>query len=242
MTENQRLSALLAAKRLSRFESTANGFTHCEQLHFATFSVESLNAGKQSTLQIISAGEEHLPAIAELAGVIWRACYPGIISHAQIDYMLARMYALDTMRAEIQSQGIHYKLLLIGGKPAGFASYGATVGTPRRPESFRGTAQRAVPTFKLHKLYLLPELQGRGLGSRLLQHCEQLVRSAGARRLVLSVNKRNAKAIAAYKRNGFVITESVVTDIGGGFVMDDYIMVKELNPDVLQRQDAKTQR
>ena len=81
---------------------------------------------------------------------------------------------------------------------------------------------------KLHKLYLLPELHGRGLGSRLLQHCEREVRAGGARRLILSVNKRNAQAIAAYKRNGFVIAESVVTDIGGGFVMDDYIMAKSI--------------
>ena len=177
---------------------------------------------------IVAASETDLPVISRLAGVIWRACYPGIIATAQIDYMLARMYALDTMREEIQSQGIHYKLLFVGGQPAGFASYGPVVGTPRRPESFRGTAPRAVPAFKLHKLYLLPELQGCGLGSWLLQHCEQEVRAAGARRLILSVNKRNARAIAAYRRTGFVIAESVVTDIGGGFVMDDYIMAKEL--------------
>jgi len=42
------------------------------------------------------------------------------------------------------------------------------------------------------------------------------------------VNKRNAKAIAAYQRNGFVIADSVVTDIGHGFVMDDFIMTKKL--------------
>jgi GNAT superfamily N-acetyltransferase len=197
---------------LSRFKSAADGFVHCEELHFVTLYVESLNAEKQSAPQIISANEEHLPVIAELAGVIWRACYPGIISHAQTDYMLARMYALDTMREEIRSQGIRYHLMLVDGKPVGFASYG--------PAAEPGVV-------KLHKLYLLPELHGHGLGSRLLQHCVQEVRAAGARRLILSVNKRNAKAIAAYKRNGFVITESVVTDIGGGFVMDDYIMAKE---------------
>jgi ribosomal protein S18 acetylase RimI-like enzyme len=178
-------------------------------------------------VKIISAAETDLPTIAELAGVIWRACYPGIISHVQIDYMLARMYALDTMREEIHSQGIQYKLLFVGGELAGFASYGPSsmVGTPRCGVR---AAQHAVPTFKLHKLYLLSELQGRGLGSRLLQHCEQEIRAAGARRLILSVNKRNAKAITAYRRNGFTVAESVVTDIGGGFVMDDYIMAKEL--------------
>jgi GNAT superfamily N-acetyltransferase len=81
---------------------------------------------------------------------------------------------------------------------------------------------------KLHKLYLLPEMHGHGLGSRLLQHVEREVRAGGARRLILSVNKRNTKAITAYQRNGFVIAESVVTDIGNGFVMDDYVMAKEL--------------
>ncbi|MGB7769573.1 MAG: bifunctional aminotransferase class I/II-fold pyridoxal phosphate-dependent enzyme/GNAT family N-acetyltransferase [Verrucomicrobiia bacterium] len=185
-----------------------------------------MNAKDQLKSSVAPATEADLSAIAELAGFIWRACYPGIITRAQIDYMLARMYALDTMREEIRAQGIHYDLLLVDGEPSGFASYGPTeAGTLRRGVRI---AQRAVPTFKLHKLYLLPELHGRGLGSRLLQHCEQEVRATGARRLILSVNRRNPKAIAAYQRNGFVIAESLVTDIGGGFVMDDYIMAKEL--------------
>jgi GNAT superfamily N-acetyltransferase len=174
--------------------------------------VAFVNKTSQNNTQIVRAQEEHLPAISELAGVIWRACYPGIITHAQIDYMLARMYALDVLRDEIRSQGIRYDLLLVDGKPAGFASYG--------PTSEPGV-------IKLHKLYLLPEMHGRGLGSRLLQHVEREVRAGAGRRLILSVNKRNTKAITAYQRNGFVIAESVVTDIGGGFVMDDYVMAKE---------------
>ena len=165
--------------------------------------------------KIIRATEEHLPAIADLAGVIWQACYPGIISQAQIEYMLGQMYALETLGEEVRSQGIHYDLLLVGNKPAGFASYGPT------PET---------EVMKLHKLYVLPELHGRGLGSLLLRHVEGEVRAAGADRLILSVNKRNARAISVYNRNGFAIVDSVVTDIGGGFVMDDHVMAKEFTP------------
>jgi ribosomal protein S18 acetylase RimI-like enzyme len=62
-----------------------------------------------------------------------------------------------------------------------------------------------------------------------LQHVEREVRAGAGRRLILSVNKRNTRALAAYRRNGFIITESVITDIGGGFVMDDYIMAKDLS-------------
>jgi GNAT superfamily N-acetyltransferase len=172
-----------------------------------------MNATRSNRNEIVRATEAGLPAISELAGVIWRACYPGIITSEQIDYMLARMYSPDVLRDEIRSQGIRYDQLLVDGKPVGFASCG--------PTSEPGV-------MKLHKLYLLPEMQGRGLGSRLLQHVEREVRAGAGRRLVLSVNKRNTKAITAYQRNEFVIAESVVTDIGGGFVMDDYIMAKEL--------------
>ena len=167
----------------------------------------------QNMPRIVPATEEYLPAIAALAAVTWRACYPGIITMEQIDYMLVRMYAPEVLRDEIRSQDVRYDRLLVNCELAGFASHGPTT---------------EAGVTKLHKLYLLPELHGRGLGSRLLQHVEREVRHPGARRLILSVNKRNAKAIAAYQRNGFVIADSVVTDIGHGFVMDDFIMAKKL--------------
>lgn len=172
-----------------------------------------MNAAVPGRPEIVPATEADLPAISRLAGVIWRACYPGIISHEQIDYMLARMYALDTMRAEMQSQGIRYDRLLVGGEFVGFASYGPT------------TEPGVV---KLHKLYLLSEWHGRGLGSRLLQHVEHEVRVGGGHRLILSVNKRNTKAITTYRRNGFDVNDAVIMDFGNGFVMDDYIMAKDL--------------
>jgi len=165
------------------------------------------------TTQILRATEADTPAIAKLAGIIWRAHYPGIITSGQIDYMLAKMYSLETLREEIRAQGIRYERLLADGGLAGFASYGPT---------------EQAEVFKLHKLYLHPDWHGRGLGSLLLQHCEREIRKLGATRLMLTVNKRNSKAIAAYQRNGFAVTESVVVDIGGGFVMDDHVMAKEL--------------
>jgi ribosomal protein S18 acetylase RimI-like enzyme len=165
------------------------------------------------TTQILPASETDLPAIARLAGEIWRAHYPGIISTDQIEYMLAKMYSLETLREEICLRAIRYERLLAGEEMAGFAAFGPT----EQPE-----------LFKLHKIYLHPAWQGRGLGSLLLRHCEREARKLGANRLLLTVNKQNTKAMAVYQRNGFAITDSVRTDIGGGFVMDDYVMAKEL--------------
>ena len=165
------------------------------------------------SVEILPATEEHLPALAELAGVIWREHYPGIISNAQIDYMLGKMYSLNTLSEELRFKGIRFVRLLVGGRFVGFASFGLT--------SEPGGA-------KLHKCYLLPEMHGHGYGSQLLQHCEREVRKLGVRRLVLAVNKHNSKAVAAYQRNGFTVAESVITDFGSGYVMDDYIMAKNL--------------
>lgn len=165
------------------------------------------------TATIVPASEADLPALAELAGVIWRACYPGIISDEQIEFMLARMYDQATLREEMQSQGIHFYRLLAEGRFAGFASIGPT----NKPG-----------VMKLHKLYLLPELHGRGLGRLMLEHCATEARRLGAHQLLLAVNKQNTRAIAAYRRDGFAVAEAVVNDIGGGFVMDDFLMAKDL--------------
>jgi diamine N-acetyltransferase len=168
---------------------------------------------KQPIVTILPASEEDLAAIAKLAGVIWRSHYPGIISPEQIEYMLGKMYSLETLKQDMRARAIRYERLLVGNKLAGFAAYGPA----DQPK-----------LFKLHKIYLHPDWQGKGLGSLLLRHCEREVSKLGGDRLMLTVNKRNAKAIAAYQRNGFVITDSIVTDIGRGFVMDDYVMTKEL--------------
>ena len=173
----------------------------------------TMNCSPPAEAEIVRANLADLPALARLAEVIWREAYAGIISAAQIDYMLAKMYAVPKLQDEIQSQGIIYFRLLVQGEFTGFAALGP-LDSPAR--------------WKLHKLYLLPSRHGQGLGTKLLQHCEHEARSAGATELRLNVNKQNAKAIAAYQRNGFQIAESVRVEIGGGFVMDDFVMAKDL--------------
>ena len=162
---------------------------------------------------VIRAAEvEDLATVRALAQEIWPACYKEIISAAQIEYMLEQMYSLEQLRADAAA-GIAFDLLLEGEVPIGFASYGAT-----------GNHGEC----KLHKLYLLPSHHGRGLGSLLIRHVIDTMKKRGFATLVLNVNKRNAAAIAAYRRNGFVTREEVVIDIGGGFVMDDYVMTLSL--------------
>ena len=165
-------------------------------------------------IRIEPVAAEHLPEIAALAATIWRAHYPGIIAPHQIEYMLEGMYDLRVLRDELAA-GISFHQALVGGTLRGFSSVG------------RGPNAGA---FKLHKLYVHPDWHGRGIGSALLSTVEHEVTARGGQSLELNVNKRNERAIAAYRKHGFTIRESVIVDIGGGFVMDDYIMVKPISP------------
>jgi diamine N-acetyltransferase len=161
-------------------------------------------------ISIRPAGVAELSEIASLARAIWPVCYRAIISSAQISYMLERMYSLEQLRAEFAA-GVSFDLLFEGGTALGFAAYGSGDSEPRE--------------CRLHKLYLLPSHQGRGYGSGLLRHVMEVARARGYASVALNVNKNNANAIGVYKRHGFIVRDEVVVDIGGGFVMDDYVMV-----------------
>jgi len=161
-------------------------------------------------VQIRRAADADLRTISELAGRIWRAHYPSILSVAQIEYMLAWMYDVEQLGRDL-GQGVVYELLFEGDRALGFCGY----------QEFPGH-------LKLHKLYLEVSEHHRGLGSMLLRHVEEEARRRGLEKVVLGVNRLNEKAIRAYRRNGYVIREPLKTDIGNGFVMDDFIMEKVL--------------
>jgi ribosomal protein S18 acetylase RimI-like enzyme len=71
-------------------------------------------------------------------------------------------------------------------------------------------------------------VQRRGVGGQLIEHVAARARKLGYPCVILAVNKRNTTAIGSYRKYGFVVRESIVDDIGHGFVMDDYVMEKKL--------------
>jgi GNAT superfamily N-acetyltransferase len=166
-----------------------------------------------SRTAIVAAVAADLPAVQRLADVIWRRHYPGIISDAQIDYMLARGYAVDALERYLTSEGAGLLLATDGGVAVGFAAY------------LRGADPA---TMRLDKLYLLQEHHGLGLGRRLIDAVVAAARAQRCTTCILNVNKNNANSIRAYERCGFAIREAVVVDIGGGHVMDDYVMARSV--------------
>jgi ribosomal protein S18 acetylase RimI-like enzyme len=163
--------------------------------------------------------EPDFAVLRELAGEIWRQHYAAIISDAQIEYMLAGRFSGDVLRAHIREADKWLNLLQVSGTPVGYCAYELA------GMDDHGIAKAAM---KLGQLYVLESHRGRGLGRHMLRHVEERVRELGSRRLWLQVNKKNAGAIRFYRSAGFEVVREGVFDIGGGFVMDDYVMAKRV--------------
>jgi ribosomal protein S18 acetylase RimI-like enzyme len=148
-----------------------------------------------------------------MARSVWREHFPGIITEAQIEYMLSKMYSQGAVSEEFERGLVEYCFIVHNGERVGFCSYG--------PSDHDGV-------MTVHKLYVLSRWQRHGFGKGALCRIEALCRKRGFSGISLAVNKGNSNAIRAYTSQGFTIHDSVAVDIGGGFIMDDYIMTKEL--------------
>ena len=157
------------------------------------------------------ASPDQIAAVAALARETWTQHYVPIIGAAQVEYMLAKFQSAEAIARQIAAEGYEYYL-------APGAGYLALVPDP------------AKKSLLLSKIYVKASARGTGLGRALAEFAERRCCELGCNELWLTVNRNNAGSIAFYERLGFRKTQTLVTDIGGGFVMDDWRMAK--NPAV----------
>lgn len=154
---------------------------------------------------------QELKLTEALAKEIWTHHYTPIIGKAQVEYMLRKFQTSEAIREQIDG-GYEYYLIYKDKTAVGYFSTLA--------ES---------PSLFLSKIYVKAELRGQGIGKSAMEFIEKQARQKGLTAIRLTVNKHNRSSIEAYLKMGFKKTRELVIDIGGGFVMDDYEMVKELN-------------
>lgn len=144
--------------------------------------------------------------VYELASEIWNENYKGIISQNQIDYMLNMMYNSERLQQDLNNK-YHWEFIIYEKKIVGYIAY--VIKDDKR--------------VFLSKIYLKTDVQGLGLGKLALNRIKDFAKNKKCNAVYLTVNKRNEKGIRAYKKFGFTITAEEITDIGNGYVMDDYV-------------------
>ena len=165
----------------------------------------------ESDLEIRTADADDINTIGYLAQQIWPVAYREILSPAQLEYMLKMIYSPEAIKQQMNLQQ-QFLIAELDDDPVGFASY---------------SSLSKDGLFKLHKLYVLPGLHGKGLGKALLDFITEEIISLGATTLRLNMNRKN-KAKLFYERNGFTIIKEEDVDIGNNYFMNDFVMEKKL--------------
>jgi GNAT superfamily N-acetyltransferase len=164
---------------------------------------------ESSAIRIADATD--LPAIREVVHEVWPIAYREIITPEQISYMLEWMYSDESLHKQVAEEGCVFLVYEQDNIVQGFASF--------------SEIEKSV--FKLHKLYVYTSLHGNGIGRALLDEVKKRSIDLGGKVIELQVNKKNV-AQRFYLKQGFTIDRELVLDIGGGFVMDDYVMMLSL--------------
>ena len=145
--------------------------------------------------------------IADLAKVIWNEHFTPIIGKDQVDYMVEKFQSYPALKEQI-SEGYEYYQIFSSGELCGY--------TGIRP----GEDNRLF----LSKLYLKKESRGHHLATGAFSFLKEICRERGYSAIWLTCNKHNDNSLGVYRHFGFEIIDTQEADIGGGFIMDDYIM------------------
>ncbi|KQT17056.1 GCN5 family acetyltransferase [Chryseobacterium sp. Leaf404] len=165
-------------------------------------------------MKLIKATERDIPLIQDLAKRSWENTYAEILSQEQMKYMLETMYSEAEISKHLKNVNYYYYLVFDENSNVfdGFLGY---------------ENHYEDKTTKLHRIYLVPESKGKGLGKKTLEFLNKKVNESGDDRIILNVNKYNS-AQKFYESQGYKIYDKGVFDIGNGYVMDDYLMEKSV--------------
>jgi diamine N-acetyltransferase len=150
--------------------------------------------------------------IRQIADKTWWEAYSPILEKEQIAFMLGKLYSAEKITEQIKNNTQIYLLLEEENKPVAFAAYSPRDEDPK--------------IYKLHKLYCLPQTQGKGYGKILINRVIDNTIAAGIHTLDLNVNRYN-NAKTFYEKMGFEIAYEEDVPIGK-YWMNDFVMRKEL--------------
>jgi ribosomal protein S18 acetylase RimI-like enzyme len=127
-------------------------------------------------------------AIADVHHQAWLGAYSGIIPHKALTRMVGRRGAQWWKNAIRRAANV--MVVEIGGDVVGYATLG------------RNRARQLPQQGEIYELYLKPEYQGIGLGTKLFSAARKQLRSHGLKGLVVWALEDNTNALSFYEGLG----------------------------------------
>lgn len=164
-------------------------------------------------ITIIHATERDIPTIQSIAHRTWPNTFGDILSPEQIEYMLDMMYSPNALTEQLAIKKHQFLLAIYKNETVGYLSYELNYKNENHT--------------KIHKIYILPEMQGKSIGKKLINAAESIAKANSSNTLLLNVNRENP-ALIFYERMGFHKAYEEEIPIGNNFWMIDYVMEKEI--------------
>jgi GNAT superfamily N-acetyltransferase len=164
-------------------------------------------------ISISEAKPSDFTVIREIAQITWPDAYGSIISKAQLDYMLGKFYSNAALNDNFSTKNHRFLLVKEDSICLGFASY----------EHHYLNENKT----RLHKIYMLPESQGKGAGKLLIATVEKLALENNDLFISLNVNRYNT-AYKFYEKLGFEKVGQEDIELDFGYLMEDYKLEKKL--------------
>ena len=158
--------------------------------------------------------DEQTRELASMANAIWNEYWPAIIGQDQTSYMIERFLSHDAIAHDMTENDYEYWFVVADKDEPTERIVGFT-GGHNEPETNR---------FFISKIYLFAQERGKHFASDVIAFYNDLCLQRGLSAMSLTVNKDTELGVRAYQGKGFETIDAVETDIGHGFIMDDFIM------------------
>ncbi len=158
--------------------------------------------------------------IVQLAKQIWHEHYDSIIGIQQVDYMLNKF---QSEKAITQQQLDGYQYFLVFEN----SLLNSSNGQNNQLIGYFSVKEKDNNSLFISKFYLSNNARGKGYGRKMLQFIETKAQELNKDSLDLTVNKFN-DAYKIYLKLGFEKVGSAQFDVGGGYIMDDYLLKKPI--------------
>lgn len=164
-------------------------------------------------IAISEATRNYIKTIQNIVYITWPITYGEILSEEQLKYMLDLFYSEEALTDQFDKKEQLFYLITEEESTLGF------IGIEHNYQNKNIT--------KIHKIYILPETQGKGIGKLAIEAIAKLALENNSGSILLNVNRFN-KALNFYEKIGFKIIDEVNIEIGNGYLMEDFVMEKKL--------------
>jgi len=154
---------------------------------------------------------EQFAVIEGLARRIVPAFYGAFFAVETAEYLVESGHTAGALAAQAERGSRHF-LIECDGEAVGYFSL-----------SVEGTIML------LSHFYVLSPWRGKGLGKMAMAFIESTAKGWGVSRIELFVLRENLGAVGVYAGSGFEVAEKVLTRLGNGAVLEDYVMRKCLD-------------